>query len=89
MLNKDEESEILPFENETNTVPNDASFIVKASMFEDITESKRIPRISNVSDINPHKNVNKPSKPDKSAFEYCIEEDQLSYRSSLHSHYQE
>lgn len=84
LLNKEEESSISPFEENTKTAQADGSFFAKQSMFDEANESKK--PFSNISAITGPKPLGRKEKKQVTtkAFEYNIEEDELSYRSSLH-----
>mmetsp|Transcript_15078 Transcript_15078/g.13234 ORF Transcript_15078/g.13234 Transcript_15078/m.13234 type:complete len:110 (+) Transcript_15078:616-945(+) len=73
LLNKDEDSELSHFDE------NDKMNHVEGSFYGEGSNRMRLG--SNISEIEKRK---KKIKPANEAFEYCIEEDVLSYRSSLH-----
>ena len=85
LLNKDEESEISNFDENMKVNPKEDSFLDKGSIFGDLNESHKIKLGTNMSSISPQKTMKKPKKKKEDEFEYCIEEDVLSYQSSLHS----
>ncbi|CAI2363168.1 unnamed protein product [Moneuplotes crassus] len=86
LLNKEGESEISPIDENTKTAQNEASFFAKQSMLDEIQDYRK--PISNISSLTGNKMPTMAKLPKKpkpsSAFEYEIEENELSYRSSLH-----
>jgi hypothetical protein len=85
MLDKDNESEISHIDGPDKAIPIDRHLLTKAAFdYQDI--NKRSKAIGYNSENFPSKQA---QKGDPSAYEYMIEEDDLSYRSSLHSAFME
>ena len=84
--NDDENSEVSPIRETTRIQPHDTMVFGKSSNFNDTFDAKVTKSESAMLERNNFlakakaKDINK-----NSLFEYCIEEDDLSYKSSLHS----
>ena len=74
----------------TKTAPNEGSFLGKISFYDDMNDGKKNFISSNLTDRHyGSKKRNYDTKEKPSNFEYHMEEDELTYRSSLHSVHQQ